>query len=174
MKVSEKLSKIQVELKAKKSRYNAFGKYNYRNAEDIMESLKPFLSKYGVNVTINEEFIPNDGLGIIKATAIIEDIEGGNFKEASSFAGIEKAGGMALPQAFGSASSYAKKYALNNLFLLDDTQDADATNTHGKGKAAKQTLKGDALEKAKQAVKDGKYTAEKLAEMYANPIKDFK
>lgn len=75
--VNEKLSKVQVELKAKKSRYNKFGKYNYRNAEDILEAVKPYNTKYGINVTINEEFIPNDGLGIIKATARITDNEGG-------------------------------------------------------------------------------------------------
>ena len=163
--INEKLSKIQVELKAKKSKFNSFGKYYYRSAEDIMEALKPFNTKHGVNVAITEEFIDNGGLGIIKATAVITDVEGGNFREVSAFAGIEKAGAMAVPQAFGSASSYAKKYALANLFLLDDTQDADATNNHKQAKS-KKLLSGTALTKAKKAIENGDYTKEFILERY--------
>ena len=162
--INETLSKIQVELKAKKSRYNSFGKYNYRSAEDILEALKPFNVKYDVNVILTEEFVEFGVLGTIKSIARITDNDGGNFIEACAFAGVEKAGGMAVPQAFGSASSYAKKYALGNLFLLDDTADADASNNH-KDKV-KPVLEGDALEKAKIAIKDGKYTKESILKMY--------
>ena len=163
-KINETLSLIQVELKAKKSRFNSFGKYNYRSAEDILEALKPFNTKYNVNVVLTEEFIEFGPLGTIKSIARISDNDGGNFIEAAAFAGVEKAGGMAVPQAFGSASSYAKKYALGNLFLLDDTADSDASNNHKK--KAKPILEGDALVKAKQAIKDGKYTKEAILDMY--------
>ena len=141
--INEKLSKIQVELKAQKSKYNAFGKYNYRSAEDILEAIKPFNIKYGVNVTIIEELVEFGPLGTIKSIARITDTDGGNYVEAVAYAGIEKAGAMALPQSFGSASSYAKKYALGNLFLIDDTQDADAGNQHKAAPATKKIVNTD-------------------------------
>ena len=160
MTINEKLSKIQVELKAKKSRYNSFGKYHYRSAEDILEALKPFNTKYGVNIIITERLVEFGTLGTIESTARITDVEGGNFVEAVAYASVEKAGGMALPQAFGSASSYSKKYALNNLFLIDDTADADATNTH------KTKKKLTDVAKAQQAVASGKITVDKLKQTY--------
>ena len=141
MELREKLAKIQNELKVKKSRYNKFGKYNYRAAEDILEALKPFELKYECTFTIDEECIDNM---VLKSTAKItnwktsledqaDDYVGGGNKNAihaSAIVGVEKAGGMALPQAYGAASSYGKKYALGNLLLIDDTQDADASNNH--------------------------------------------
>ena len=131
MKVIEKLLTVQTTLVAKKDKYNSFGKYNYRSAEGILEALKPKLKEVGAIVTIHEH-LEEVGLGVIKATASFTCMESGDTVDACAYAGIEKAGGMALPQAFGSASSYAKKYALGNLLLIDDTQDADATNTHRK------------------------------------------
>lgn len=131
MKISEKLSKIQAELKVGKSRYNSFGKYKYRAAEDILEALKPFNEKYGVYFTISETYL---GDGIVQSTATITDADGANFIEAKAIVGVDfNSKGMSKPQQFGAASSYAKKYALGNLLLIDDTADADATNTHGKG-----------------------------------------
>ena len=127
MTLLEKLGKIQNELKVNKSRYNKFGKYNYRAAEDILEALKPFEVKYKVTFTVDETSI---GDMLIQSTAIVQDWESENAIHRSAIVGVEKAGGMALPQAFGSASSYGKKYALGNLLLIDDTQDADASNTH--------------------------------------------
>ena len=132
--LQKKLRQIQNELKVNKSRYNKFGKYNYRAAEDILEALKPFELKYDVTFTISEEYI--DAM-IIKSTASISD---GEFAvHADAIVGVEKAGGMALPQAFGSASSYGKKYALGNLLLIDDTADADATNNHSNDRFTNQS-----------------------------------
>ena len=129
MKLNEKLAKIQNDLKVAKSRYNKFGKYNYRAAEDILEALKPLEGKYKVTFTVDEQSI---GDMLIQSTAIVTDWETENAIHRSAIVGVEKAGGMALPQAYGSASSYGKKYALGNLLLIDDTADADATNQHGK------------------------------------------
>jgi hypothetical protein len=129
----EKLSKIQVEFKANKSKFNSFGKYNFRSAEDILEALKPFNDKYGVYFTIKEILGSIESLPIITSYATIHDIDGVQEIGATAIVGVDLAQkGMQIPQAFGSASSYAKKYALGNLLLIDDTQDADATNTHGK------------------------------------------
>lgn len=125
----EKLVHIQVNLKANKSRKNTFGNYNYRSAEDILEACKPFLSELFVSITVNEELIPYADYPVIKSIASITD--GKDVIEASSIVGVdENQKGMQTPQKFGSSSSYAKKYALGNLLLLDDTQDADATNKH--------------------------------------------
>lgn len=129
----EKLSKIQVEFKSNKSKFNSFGKYNFRSAEDILEALKPFNEKYGVYFTVVESLSNIGDLPIIKTIATIHDIDGVQEIEATAIVGVDLAQkGMQIPQAFGSASSYGKKYALGNLLLIDDTQDADATNTHGK------------------------------------------
>lgn len=159
MKITEKLSVIQAEFKAKKSRYNSFGKYNFRSAEDILEALKPFNSKYKVYFTVSEEMIATDPLPIMKSTAAIHDADGGMSVECSAIVGVDlQQKGMQVPQQFGSASSYAKKYALGNLLLIDDTQDSDATNTHGRGEKTKVTLtaKTDpAFKKAVEYVKSG-------------------
>ena len=131
----EKLSKIQVEFKANKSKFNSFGKYNFRSAEDILEALKPFNDKYGVSFTITETLIGVEGANVplLESTATIFDNNGINEISATAIVGVDlQQKGMQVPQQFGSASSYGKKYALGNLLLIDDTQDADATNTHGK------------------------------------------
>ena len=141
MNIHEKLSVIQAEFKAKKSRYNSFGKYNFRSAEDILEALKPFNAKYKVYFTVTEELITNDPVPIMKSTAAIHDAEGGMPVEVCAIVGVDlQQKGMQVPQQFGSASSYAKKYALGNLLLIDDTQDSDATNTHGRGEKMKVTV----------------------------------
>jgi hypothetical protein len=129
----EKLSKIQVEFKANKSKFNSFGKYNFRSAEDILEALKPFNEKYGVYFTIKEILGNIDGLPIVTSYATIHDVDGVQEIGATAIVGVDlQQKGMQVPQQFGSASSYGKKYALGNLLLIDDTQDPDATNTHGK------------------------------------------
>ena len=137
MTLQQKLAQIQTELKAKKSRFNSFGKYYFRSAEDILESIKPFLLKYNVTVTVDEKFVGTDlpdGVPVLKSTATLHD-EKGMTLSTSAIVGVDlMQKGMQTPQQFGSASSYGKKYALGNLFLIDDTQDSDATNTHGKGK----------------------------------------
>jgi ERF superfamily len=129
----EKVSYIQGTLKAPKSQFNAFGKYAYRNAEDILEAVKPLLKETGLVLTITDEVIFNPGGGeaYIKAVATITDGK----ETISNSALAREAGeqkGMNPAQITGSTSSYARKYALNGLFLIDDTKDADATNTHGK------------------------------------------
>jgi hypothetical protein len=126
----KKLIEIQADLKAPKNQYNAFGKYKYRSKEDILEAVKPLLAERGLLMTLTDE-VKEVGAFIFMETIVRVD-DGKDFVETRGSAGIEKAGGMQLPQAFGSASSYSGKYALGNMFLLDDTKDADATNDHGK------------------------------------------
>lgn len=133
MTLHEKLSKIQFEFKAAKSKFNSFGKYNFRSAEDILEALKPYNEKYGVYFTVSESADEMVNIPVIYSTATIHDVDGVQEIQATAIVGVDLAQkGMQIPQAFGSASSYGKKYALGNLLLIDDTQDADATNTHGK------------------------------------------
>jgi hypothetical protein len=132
--LNQKLSLIQKEFKANKSKFNSFGKYNFRSAEDILEALKPYNEKYQVSFIITEELIGYDSQNpILLSKATILDNNGVNELFATSIVGVDlQQKGMQVPQQFGSASSYGKKYALGNLLLIDDTQDADATNNHGK------------------------------------------
>ena len=131
MTLQQKLAQVQTEFKSKKSRFNSFGKYYFRSAEDILEAIKPFLLKYGITVTVDEELIVEGPVPVIKTTATIHD-EKGPTLGTSAIVGVDlNQKGMQVPQQFGSASSYGKKYALGNLFLIDDTQDSDATNKHG-------------------------------------------
>ena len=149
MTIYEKLSTIQQRFKSKKSRFNSFGKYNFRSAEDILEATKPFLKELNAAIIISEEFIGTADLPVIESTATLYDDKGMSIS-ANALVGVDlKQKGMQKPQQFGSASSYGKKYALGNLFLIDDTQDSDATNTHGK------TMTPVEVQKAKQYVKSG-------------------
>lgn len=139
--LNQKLSLIQKEFKANKSKFNSFGKYNFRSAEDILEALKPFNEKYQVSFVIREDII-NVNPPIINSSACILDNNGVNEIIATAIVGVDlNQKGMQVPQQFGSASSYAKKYALGNLLLIDDTQDADATNKHDKEVKAEEDLK---------------------------------
>jgi len=155
--LNDKLASVQTRFKSKKSRFNSFGKYNFRSAEDILEATKPFLLELGVSVTINEEIISFDPFPIMNSQATISD--GENAIHANAIVGIDlNQKGMQMPQKFGSASSYGKKYALGNLFLIDDTADSDATNVHGKAPKAKNTLtseKDPAYPKAVDFIKKG-------------------
>ena len=146
MTINEKLSKIQTKFKSKKSRFNSFGKYYFRSAEDILEAIKPFIKELDVTVVINEELVDSS---VIKTTATITD--GKETINATAVVGVDlDQKGMQMPQRFGAASSYGKKYALGNLFLIDDTQDSDATNTHGKN-----DITGRQLAQAKDYIKSG-------------------
>ena len=146
----QKLAKIQLELKAPKNQRNNFGKYNYRSAEDILEAVKPLCMKYGVVVSVTDDivFIPcktvhvneshtdeSEGRIYVKATVTIRNCDDANdFFTTSAFAREEEdKKGMDGSQVTGAASSYARKYALNGMFAIDDTKDSDATNDHGKG-----------------------------------------
>ena len=155
MNLNQKLRDIQVHFKAKKTRFNSFGKYYFRSAEDILEAIKPHLTKHNVSVIVNEDFVIGEFGPIIKTTATITD--GTDSISAAAVVGVDLAQkGMQVPQQFGSASSYGKKYALGNLFLIDDTQDSDATNNHGKT-SEKAFLKAgtDSFNKAVDYVKAG-------------------
>jgi|TARA_Y100001951_G_scaffold74358_1_gene61340 hypothetical protein len=155
--LNQKLATIQTKFKSKKSRFNSFGKYYFRSAEDILEATKPFLLELGVSVTINEKLTVQDP-PILSTTATISD--GENSITATAVVGVDLAQkGMQMPQKFGAASSYAKKYALGNLFLIDDTQDSDASNDHGNGVVSK--LK----EKAKVNITIDQF---KKAKLYVN------
>ena len=153
MTINEKLSKIQTEFKSKKSRFNSFGKYNFRSAEDILEATKPFLKELGVTVTVDEELVSFDP-PVMQVTATVSD--GKDIISSKAVVGVDlDQKGMQMPQRYGAASSYGKKYALGNLFLIDDTQDSDATNQHGKVTAAKQTMTNESLAKAKEYIAKG-------------------
>jgi hypothetical protein len=153
MTINEKLAQIQTKFKSKKSRFNSFGKYNFRSAEDILEATKPFLLELGVTVTINEEIISFDPLPMMNSQATISD--GENAIHANAIVGVDlNQKGMNVPQQFGSASSYAKKYALGNLFLIDDTADSDATNDHGKKKFTPPTTQKPTLTSTKDPAYD--------------------
>lgn len=133
--LTEKLIAIQTSLKVKKASYNSFGKYYFRNAESILEALKPLLREQACVVTINETLEELSGMLIMKSISSISD--GVDSIQAVALVAVDMdQRGMNAPQKFGSASSYAKKYSLGNLFLIDDTADSDATNTHGKTKTA--------------------------------------
>jgi len=152
MTINEKLSKIQVEFKSKKSRFNSFGKYNFRSAEDILEATKPFLKELKVTVTVDEELVSFDP-PVMQVTATVSD--GKDEISSQAVVGVDlDQKGMQMPQRYGAASSYGKKYALGNLFLIDDTQDSDATNTHGKS-SAKQKMTNESLAKAKEYIAKG-------------------
>ena len=123
------LKKIQAELKAPKGQYNSFGKYYYRSAESILEAVKPLLAKYGAELTLSDDIIEVGGRIYVKAIATITD--GTGKVTATAFAREpEEKKGMDGSQITGTASSYARKYALNGLFLIDDTKDADTDEYH--------------------------------------------
>ena len=148
MTLNEKLAQIQTKFKSKKSRFNSFGKYNFRSAEDILEATKPYLLELGVSVKVDETLIDNTAFPIIESTATISD--GKTAIHATALVGVDlDQKGMQMPQKFGAASSYGKKYSLGNLFLIDDTADSDATNTHGL------TMNAAAIQKAKDFVQKG-------------------
>ena len=161
--LNQKLATIQTKFKSKKSRFNSFGKYYFRSAEDILEATKPFLTELNVSVTVNEEIdsYSCQNVPIMKSTATISD--GENSITATAVVGVDlNQKGMQVPQKFGAASSYGKKYALGNLFLIDDTQDADSSNEHDKGpvinklkEKAKPVISKDQMKDAIKYIKAG-------------------
>lgn len=125
----ETLAKLQSLIKAPKGQFNAFGKYKYRSCEDIVEAVKPIINKAGYHLTLSDEVVEAGGRVYIKATATLSN--GTNTYQSTAFAREEETKkGMDAAQITGSASSYARKYALNGLFAIDDTKDSDATNKH--------------------------------------------
>lgn len=156
----KKLVAVQAALKAPKGQFNKFGGYKYRSCEDILEAVKPLLLEQGLQLTITDEPVEVGGRIYIKATATVTD--GSETATVSGYAReAETKKGMDESQITGTASSYARKYALNGLFLIDDTKDADATNDHQKPKAAtrpKQAAKPEAAAKPQ----DGELKAAKV------------
>ena len=133
MNVYEKLMTVQTKLRAPKGQYNSFGKYSYRSCEDILEALKPLLAEAGAIVNISDEVKLIGDRFYVEATAMFLDCETGDSVVARASAREDETKkGMDLAQVTGSVSSYARKYALNGLFAIDDNKDSDATNTHGK------------------------------------------
>ena len=165
-----KLVKVQNELKAPKSQYNSVGKYSYRNAEDIFEAAKPISYKHGLFLSISDEVIEVGGALFVESTATITDGDRSFFVKAQAGLDLNRKG-MDKAQASGASSSYARKYALGGLFLLDDTKDADATNTHGKAPAkavakAELKLNSEAYLKAIQAVTNKTVTVAQVEAKY--------
>ncbi|WP_314811830.1 ERF family protein [Fusobacterium pseudoperiodonticum] len=139
MNIYEKLLKVQIELKAPKGQYNSFGKYKYRSCEDILEALKPVLDKFKLTLFIKDDVIEVNTRNYVKATIILVNTEKPDeIIETSALAREEETKkGMDGSQITGASSSYARKYALNGMFMIDDTKDSDSTNTHGKEEAKK-------------------------------------
>ena len=166
-----RLLKVQEELKAPKNQRNNFGKYNYRSCEDILEAVKPLLVEHKLALTISD-YVDTTQAPMVSATAKITD--GKDTIEVSAQAGIDvNRKGMDIAQSFGSSSSYARKYALNGLFLIDDTKDSDATNTHGKTatNAVNEALawlpdSGDKFDNAKSALQSGKVSIQDIRKKY--------
>ena len=159
MTILEKLQRIQLELKAPNNQRNNFGKYNYRSAEDILEAIKPYEEKYKVVFKINDKLVQLGDHVCVDSEAKIIDIE--SIDRESSVSSTAQAiidfqsKGMQMPQRTGAASSYAKKYALGNLLLLDDTKDSDATNNHSKSTKTVLTQTSSEFDKVKKYLKDG-------------------
>lgn len=146
MTIYEKLSIIQQELIAPKNQYNSFGKYNYRSCEDILEGLKPCLQKVKAAVTVHDEIVQVGERYYVKATATLHDAESDAFVENTAFAREEESKkGMDASQVTGATSSYARKYALNGLFCIDDVKDADTRDN--RQKEAQEQKKAEAEQK---------------------------
>ena len=169
MKTEEKIDyliAIQSELKAPKNQFNSFGKYKYRSAEDILEAVKPLLKKYNCYLTITETTSEIAGYLVLNSKVSISDGETNMSVEAQAGINPERKG-MDIAQSFGSSSSYAKKYALGNLFLLDDTKDADS-NKINEPIAKKEKLDEIKFKAMLKALEDGK--AEVVKEKLPNYI----
>lgn len=138
MNIHEKLLNIQKSLKVPKSQYNTFGKYNYRSVEDILEAVKPLLPDQKASLRLTDEIVVIGDRYYVQSTAILTDIETGEFVSTKGYAKEEESKkGMDGSQITGGCSSYARKYALNGLFCIDDTKDSDFTNTHEKNQVEK-------------------------------------
>lgn len=128
----KELSLIQSELNCPKNQYNSFGKYNYRSCEDIFEGVKPLLKKHECSITVEDELVLIGERYYIKATATIRNKGGESVSNTAYAREDDSKKGMDSAQLTGATSSYARKYSLNGLLLIDDVKDSDATNTHGK------------------------------------------
>lgn len=168
MNIYEKLLKTQVELKAPKGQYNSFGKYKYRSCEDILEALKPVLDKLKLTLFIKDDVIEVNTRNYVKATITLVNTEKPDeIIETSALAREEEIKkGMDGSQITGASSSYARKYALNGMFMIDDTKDSDSTNTHGKEEKTEAERKKEAIE-AINKLADTEEKTEKVFDMIA-------
>lgn len=175
MNVHQKLMKVQSELKAPKGQYNSFGKYHYRSCEDILEGVKPLLSQYGATITLSDSIEVIGDRVYVKAVATFRDVESGETVENVAFAREEnEKKGMDGAQVTGASSSYARKYCLNGLLLIDDTKDPDTDENHtetqnraNKAKkvdapAAPQTISDKDKEVIRRTVEGKGYTVEEI------------
>lgn len=153
MNIYEKLMNIQQELKAPKGQYNSFGKYKYRSCEDILESLKPVLSKFKLAIIISDDVVDVNSRNYIKATITLINVEKPDEQiQVTALAREEETKkGMDGSQITGASSSYARKYALNGIFAIDDTKDSDATNT-GEEKKTKDKSEAKPVSKKQVAI----------------------
>lgn len=159
--LNKSLIKVQSELKAPKGQRNKFGNYNYRSAEDILEAVKPLLAANGLTMQISDSVAEVAGIPYIESMVVVSD--GELDRVVTAQAGIDpNRKGMDIAQCFGASSSYARKYALNGMFLIDDTKDPDATNDHGRNSApapapaSKPKLTKEVMDKMEKAIADGK------------------
>lgn len=169
MGIYEKLSKVQEELKAPKGQYNSFGKYKYRSCEDILEAVKPILIKNKLSMQISDELLQIGERYYVKASATLLDLEDNSTMTNTAYAreDLEKKG-MDGSQITGTASSYARKYALNGLFLIDDTKDADTDEYHNQNES--KLITKEQIKKLKELVEDipamlNYYKLEKIEDM---------
>ncbi len=157
--LTKSLIKVQSELKAPKGQRNKFGNYNYRSAEDILEAVKPLLAKNNLAMQVSDTVQEVAGIPYVESMVIVSD--GADQLVVTAQAGIDpNRKGMDIAQCFGASSSYARKYALNGMFLIDDTKDPDATNDHGRSSApapaSKPKLTKEIMTKMEKAIADGK------------------
>jgi len=138
MSIHKKLSAIQAELKAPKGQFNSFGKYNYRSCEDILEAVKPLLAKHELGMTISDHIVSHEGRVYVRAEVVVFDFEGNVINVQAQAREEDSKKGMDASQVTGATSSYAREYALNGMFLIDETKDSVSTNTHGKETATAQ------------------------------------
>lgn len=171
--IYETLKKVQAELKAPKNLYNSFGKYKYRNAEGICEAVKPYETKYNFCLILSDKILQVGDRYYVEATATMIDCGDGSQHSVTALAReADEKKGMDESQLTGTASSYARKYALNGLFLLDDTKDADTDEYHNQtsGKPAKDSVMEDikARTEIMKLCNEHNINAEKLAAKYGH------
>jgi hypothetical protein len=154
------LRRIQQELKCPKGSFNSFGKYKYRSAEQILESVKPLLQKYDALLLLSDEIIQVGNKMFLKASALISDDEG--TIEVFGYAEMGEHKGMSTEQCTGTASSYARKYALNGLFLIDETESDPDSKDNTKTQVKKPAIDNARFEKAIESIRNSEFTIEQL------------
>ena len=162
----EKLGKIQAELKCPKGSFNSFGKYKYRSAEQILESVKPLLQKHGAVLTLTDEIVEVGSKLFLKANAQL--LIDKTIVSVNGYAELGEHKGMSSEQCTGTASSYARKYALNGLFLIDETEsDPDSKDNSDKKETKLPSIDAKRFQAAVAAIAKGEYTREKLEASFA-------